>query len=143
MIRSILLIVCVWVGVVFAEASQDEPQQPENFRSYSEMAEAYDAKTKSWKPGTYFVLVSAEWCVPCKSLKAQLSHYPTPIYLVDLGEEPALAKQIMQMHKTVPCLVKYELHTDPKKNRRTVFRYGGDLDLFLSVSVLEMPAKQP
>lgn len=144
MIRTVLMLIVFWAGLVCFLAAQDEPQQPENFKDYSCLTQHYDAQAKAWKPGTYFVLVSADWCVPCKGLKANLALYKhIPVYLVDLDREKTLAKKIMQTHRTVPCLVRYAI--GPAGNHRTVYRYGSDLDAFLATSVLvhpEHPEKQ-
>lgn len=141
MIRTVLMLIVFWAGLVCVMAAQDEPKQPVNFLPYRCLNQHYDAQEKAWKPGTYFVLVSADWCVPCKGLKANLALYQhIPFYVVDLDRENKLARIIMGSHQTVPCLVRYDIDA-AGSSKRTVFRYGGNLDQFLAVSVL-IPAKK-
>lgn len=60
------------------------------------------------KDGEYYVLVSAEWCTPCKQLKESLKAYPEQvIYTVDFDREPSLASMVMGTRKTIPTFVKY------------------------------------
>lgn len=138
MLKTSLLLICIWSCIVCFLAAQDPIPEPSNFRPYGQLlCKHYDAQAKHWKPGVYFVLVSADWCLPCKSLKAQLGFYPhLPIYVVDFDSQSKLAKQIMQSHRTVPCLVRYDIDSDPRKSTRLIFQYGGNLDLFLATSIL-------
>ncbi len=137
MIRTCLLLIVVWSGLVCFLAAQDTPELPKNFRPYRCLFNNYEPETRTWKPGTYFVLVSAEWCPPCQGLKRNLGQYNhIPIYFVDFDKDTSLAKKIMQSHPTVPCLVRYDMDASGTI-KRSVYRYGTDLDRFLATSVLE------
>lgn len=134
-IRTMLPFAVIWSFFLCVLAHQDD-RDGKNLKPYKCLiAERYDKETKSFKPGTYFVLVSAEWCLPCRQLKLQLAEYPTiPVYVLDLDQDPKLSKSVMRDHRTVPCLVRYDIfdgRQTNRKNQRAVYKYGSDLNAFM------------
>ena len=83
-----------------------------------------------WDSGTYYVLVSANWCDPCKELKQRLKKYPKQtIYTLDLDSDKEMSSLVMGDQKTIPCLVKYDV-TDIGSTK-AYYVYPNNLDSFI------------
>lgn len=81
--------------------------------------------------GRHYVLVSAEWCEPCKRMKEDLRRLALAegqdIVIIDVDRHPKLAEKINSSGR-IPALLEYT-----KKGKKwTARKYdGGDLKKFL------------
>ena len=81
--------------------------------------------------GRHYVLVSADWCEPCKRLKAELRKQALAngqdIVILDVDRHPDVAKKL-NPNGTIPCLLEYTKTGE----KWTVRKYqGADLKKFL------------
>lgn len=90
---------------------------------------AYDGK--AWKDGTYFVLITADWCAPCQNLKSRLTteFRHIEVVLVDFDTEVIKDKLMDGSDKKIPCFIRYDI-----KDGKSIRRYwdrAEDLSKFL------------
>lgn len=108
--------IAIFIACLFAA-----PLQGQDYQNYKEIDKYRIDSTFSI--GTYYILVSADWCAPCKVLKEQLKAYPdTVIYYVDYDKETSLATRLMAGEKGLPFFAKFEV----KQNRIDKVRYSNN-----------------
>lgn len=91
----------------------------QDYRNYSEISS--NIIDGEYLPGTYYVLVSAEWCSPCQRLKRDLKQYPKQIiYYVDFDTNQKTARKIMGSRTSLPTFIRYEVGETSKK---TIFNF--------------------
>jgi thiol-disulfide isomerase/thioredoxin len=102
------------------------------FKNYNDFIKESYSKN-SFKEGTYYILVSADWCPPCQRLKEQLKKTIFPkgksVVLVDYDKEEALRKKLLEgTDKSIPKLFKYKVDKNGKGVR--TFWNNSDLEGF-------------
>lgn len=103
-----------------------------SFKTYNEfIKESYI--DKNFKEGTYYILVSADWCAPCQRLKEQIKKVIFPkgknVVLVDYDKEETIRKKLLEgTDKTIPKLFRYKVDQNGKGVR--TFYNGSDLEGF-------------
>jgi thiol-disulfide isomerase/thioredoxin len=105
-----------------------------SFKTYNDfIKESYI--DKSFKEGTYYILVSADWCAPCQKLKEQIKKVIFPkgknIILVDYDKEETIRKKLLEgTDKTIPKLFRYKVDSNGKGIR--TFYNGAGLEGFFN-----------
>lgn len=96
------------------------------FKTYAEFVEIVKQK-----PGTYYLLITADWCAPCQRLKQQiLAVSPkTTIFICDYDKDTEAAKTFLK-GRGIPYFLKVTVKT-PKFIESIVPYTGGDLKKFL------------
>ena len=82
--------------------------------------------------GRHYVLVSAEWCQPCNTLKRKLAqdkYEGRTIIILDIDKHRELSKKVLN-GRGVPTLIEYNLSGGEWKPAR--IWNGADLDKFLN-----------
>ena len=130
MIRLLFVFFCLLpiysYGQVISPVHEDV-----GFVSYNSMYETFK-NDNGYVDGDYFVIVSAEWCSPCSTLKQRLkdnSFFGNKIALVDLDAESDLASRLMAPKKTIPQLIRYRITENGKKIVKS-FRDSESLEEF-------------
>lgn len=99
-------------------------QEKTGFLTYAEFVAA-----QKKKGGTYYVLISANWCAPCQVLKARLRReIRTPVYLLDYDGSPEAAKTFLK-GRGIPALFRIKV-TSPDVIDEIVTYKNGDLKEF-------------
>ena len=83
------------------------------------------------KDGRHYVLVSAEWCPPCKKLKERLrgdEYSGEKIIILDVDKHPELSKKVLR-GRGIPTMIEYNLSGGEWKPAR--YWDGADLNKFL------------
>lgn len=124
----IVLLICLFPSACFSQ------EKVGSFKSYNDFIKESYSKD-GFKEGTYYILVSADWCMPCQRLKDQLKKVIFPkgknVVLVDYDKEETLRKKLLEgTDKSIPKLFKYKVDNNGKGVR--TFWNNSDLEGFFN-----------
>ena len=125
-----------FVFILFASISQAQMISPFEVKkgsliSYKQLSDSFK-NGGEYIDGDYFVLVTADWCVPCRELKKQLkdkNFFGKDIGAVDLDADGELASKLISPRKTIPQLIRYRITENGKKIVKS-FRDSESLEEF-------------
>jgi thiol-disulfide isomerase/thioredoxin len=111
----------------------------QEYLPYKEIEKFRKPDGQLMEPGTYFVLVTADWCIPCKKLKEELDKFDRTYYVVDYDKQLKIRNKLLDPREGIPKLIRY----DCKENGCLPTTYNKAVPLKDFLVELKKPQSQP